>query len=136
MLSPSGLSAAEREELIDGMPDMAAHTSAFEERAAQLERNAVKIKSLEFMKPRIGGVFSGRISGVAKFGLFVQLDPWPIDGLIPVRTLDNDLYEFEEDSFTLRGRRSGRTYRLAQAVQVLVERVDPAARQMDLRLIK
>jgi ribonuclease R len=115
---------------------MAGHTSEREERAEGIERDATVIKALEFMKPRLGEVFDGLISGLAPFGLFIQLDRWPIEGLVPIRTLDDDRYDFDELTYTLRGRRSGRTFSLAQPVRVLVERVDPPARQMDLQLLQ
>jgi ribonuclease R len=135
-LPSMSLPAERRQELIDAMPEIAAHTSNREELATEIERDATDVKSLEFMKPRLGEVFDGMISGIARFGLFVQLDPWPIEGLIPVRSLDDDYYDFDELTNTLRGRNSGRKFSLAEKVRVIVERVDPPARQMDLALVQ
>ena len=135
-LSPKGLSPALRQSLAEALPAMAAHTSEREERAAGIEREAVQIKSLEFIKPYIGEVIDGTVSGITDFGFFVQLDPWPIDGLVHVRTLEDDRYDFDEETFTLRGRRGGRIFHLADRVRVVIERVDPPAGQMDLRLMQ
>ncbi|MCX7016460.1 MAG: ribonuclease R [Candidatus Sumerlaeota bacterium] len=135
-MAPGGMKTSLRGELFERLPDMAGHTSEREERAEEIERDATTIKALEFMKPRLGEVFNGRVSGLTPFGMFVELEPWPIEGMVPLRSLDDDRYDYDPMTNTLVGRRSGRTFTLAQKVRVVVERVDPPARQMDLGLLQ
>lgn len=116
--------------------EFAIHTSEREVNADDIERKATTIKALEFIAPHMGEVYEGRIAGITNFGIFVQLDPWPIEGLIPIRYLDDDYYDFEENAHILKGRRSGRVYRLTDKVKVQIERIDPPAGQMDLLLVQ
>ena len=120
----------------DRLEEQALHTSEREVNADDIERQATTIKSLEFLLPHLGEVFDGRIAGIAPFGIFVQLNPWPIEGLVPIRMLDDDYYEFDEISNTLRGRASGKLYRLTDKVKVQIQRIDPTGGQMDLILVQ
>ena len=88
------------------------------ERAAQnAERDLVKLKSCRFMKDRVGETFPGIVSGVVKSGFFVSLVDYPVEGMVPFHLLDDDYYEIYDD-YSVIGRRTGRTYRLGQKVQV------------------
>ena len=78
-----------------------------------------------FLAERVGATFSGRITGVTRFGLFVELDETGADGLVPVSSLPDDQYEHQERSHALVGRRSGRSYRLGAPVKVKLVEADP-----------
>jgi ribonuclease R len=110
------------DESVGRLPEIGAHISMTERRAAEAEREAVDRYTASFLSERVGATFSGRISGVAKFGLFVRLDETGADGLVPISTLPEDYYIHEEAKHRLIGRRHGRVYRLADRVQArLVE---------------
>jgi ribonuclease R len=100
------------------LPEIGAHISATERRAAEAEREAVDRYTASFLSERVGATFSGRISGVAKFGLFVRLDETGADGIVPISSLPDDYYVHEEAKHRLIGRNKGRVYRLADRVTV------------------
>ncbi len=135
-IQPGGGNQDLIESMRDRVEEQGIHTSEREMNADDIERQATTIKSLEFLLPHLGEVFEGRIAGVAQFGIFVQLNPWPIEGLVPVRELDDDFYEFDEITNTLHGRASGKVYRLTDKVKVQIQRIDPTAGQMDLALVQ
>lgn len=122
---------AAREELL---PDLGEHCSDRERMGDSIENEVTRICSLEFMRRYLGDSFAGHVSGVAKFGLFVELQRYPVDGLLHVRDLRDDHYEFDDATMTLRGRRSRRVFRLGQKVEVSINRVDVINQEMDLRL--
>ncbi len=100
------------------LPEIGAHISSTERRAAEAEREAVDRYTASFLSERVGATFSGRISGVAKFGLFVRLDETGADGIVPVSSLPDDYYVHEEAKHRLIGRDKGRVFRLADRVTV------------------
>jgi len=101
------------------------HLSATERRAAAAERDTVGRFVAEFMAAKIGATFTGRVNGVARFGLFVTLDETGADGLIPISTLPNDYYEHDESHQMLIGRQNGRQYRLGQQLDVRLIEANP-----------
>jgi len=117
--------------LVERLGRVAAHTSRTERRAESAEREVRKWKKVRFLSDRIGELFNGTITGVQPFGLFVQLDDFLVDGLIPVRRLADDFYLFEVDRQRLVGEASGRVFRLGDAVEVVLSGVDVAARMID-----
>jgi ribonuclease R len=116
------------------LEDMAEHTSDRERRAERAERDSVDLKKIEFMERHLGEDFSGTISGVTAFGLFVLLDDFHVDGLVHVSTLQNDYYSFIEEEHALVGRRKRARYRLGDTLQVRVVRVDRERRRIDFEL--
>ena len=106
-----------------------------ERRAATAERNAVDRFCAAFLSERVGTVFSGRINGVARFGLFVTLDDTGADGLVPIRSLGDDYFVHDEARHLLRGRRTKATYRLGDKVQVMLMEADPVSGSMIMDLI-
>ncbi|QQP88182.1 ribonuclease R [Skermanella sp. TT6] len=120
-LGPGGLDDAEAAR----MTEIAEHISSTERRAALAERDAVDRFTAAFLAERVGATFSGRITGVTRFGLFVELDETGADGLVPVSSLPDDQYEHQERSHALVGRRSGRSYRLGAPVKVKLVEADP-----------
>ena len=124
-----------REELADELPEIARHTSDRERRADDAERELLAWKKVRFMADKVGDEFDGFITGVAPFGLFVELIEHFVEGLVHVSTMANDYYRFIERAHVLRGENTQRTYRLGDKVRVQVIRVDQGRRQLDLGLV-
>ena len=99
--------------------------SMTERRAQVAERDTLDRFAAAFLKDRIGGQFTGRVTGVTRFGLFVSLEDSGADGLIPVSTLPDDYYDHDSRAHALVGRRWGRSYGLGQALQVTLSEADP-----------
>ncbi|OPZ20285.1 MAG: Ribonuclease R [candidate division BRC1 bacterium ADurb.BinA364] len=134
-LAAGRLSPERQADWEDAAPQLAEHTSMREVRADDIERMAMDIMSLKFLQPNVGEVVDGMISDLAPIGFFVRLDPWPIEGLVHVRSLEDDRYDFDEDIYALRGQRTGRLFRPTQKVRVFIEKVDPLGRRLDLKLV-
>ena len=115
--------------------DLCRHASAMEQLAAAAERASIKYKQVEYMSERIGREYKGTISGVTEFGLYVEIDENKCEGLVGLRSLDDDLYEFDERNYRLTGRRSRRTYTLGDEVTIRVERANIERRQLDYRIV-
>ncbi len=123
-----------KEELRDYLPQVAQHCSESERRAEKAEREFVKLRSCLFLQEREGEVFEGIISGVQEFGLFVQLEEPPVEGLLHVSSLGNDRFEYYRSQIMLRGRRSGATYRIGTPVRVRLQSVNVEKRFIDFEL--
>jgi len=108
-------------------------TSAHERRAEEATRDVEAWLKCEYMESRTGEEFDGIITGVTNFGLFVQISELLIDGLVHVTSLANDYYHHEPASQQLVGERSGKTYRLGEALRIRVQRVDMETRKIDFR---
>lgn len=127
----------------DGLPVEAAatfestgqHISATERRAAAAERDAIDRYVAHFMSERVGENFDGRISGVARFGLFVTLDETGADGLLPVTMLPPDFYDHDERSHALVGRRNGRAFQLGAAITVRLAAAQPLTGGLSFELV-
>jgi ribonuclease R len=109
--------------------------SASERRAMTAERDTVDRLIAGYLAERQGDSFDARVSGVTKAGLFVRLPQFGADGFIPISTLGNDYYIFDEASHMLRGQRTGRGYRLADAVEVRLVEVAPLAGAMRFEML-
>ena len=112
------------------------HCSDMEQTAAQAERASIKYKQVEFMNDHLGETFRGTISSVTEFGLYVEIDDNKCEGMIPLRDLEGDYYEFDEKNYCLRGRRYHHQYNLGDSVKVQVARADLYRKQLDFRLIR
>ncbi|MDO8795513.1 MAG: VacB/RNase II family 3'-5' exoribonuclease, partial [Vicinamibacterales bacterium] len=126
------LDAERVEELQDELPDAARHLSERERRADEAERELLQWKKVRFMADKVGDTFTGYITGVAPYGLFVELVEHYVEGRVHVSSLADDFYRFLEDHHVLRGERTGRMFRLGDQVEVCVVRVDEERRQIDL----
>lgn len=104
--------------------DLCDHSSNMEQIAANAERASIKYKQVEFMSERLGQTYDGVISGVTEWGLYVELNENKCEGMIPIRDLDDDYYEFDEKNYCLRGRRKNRIYSLGDAITVKVARAN------------
>ncbi len=117
------------------LSDTARHASAREENAARAERDSVDLKKVEFMERHVGDHFDGTISATARFGFFVRLNAYDIEGLVHVSRLSGDYYVHDGTKHMLRGRRTRRSYRLGDPVEIQVVRVDREARRIDFDLL-
>lgn len=111
------------------------HASNMEQLAATAERASIKYKQVEFMGDRLGQEFDGTVSGVTEFGLYVEVDESKCEGMIPLRMLLDDYYEFDERNFCLVGRRFRKRYGLGDKVRIRVERANLERRQLDFALV-
>ncbi|MFV0337057.1 MAG: ribonuclease R [Chthoniobacterales bacterium] len=121
------------------LDEMADHISTTERNAADAEREAVKLKKLEFFQNQLasqkGEVFKARILEVRNFGMFVELPDYIVSGLVHVSSLDDDFYLFDPSRAQFKGRKTKKTYRAGQEVEVIVESVDIFKQQIDFRVV-
>jgi ribonuclease R len=134
--SRAGMSVERREELTEELPEAARHTSERERRANDAERELVQWKKVRFMADKVGDEFDGYITGVAAFGVYVELIEHFVEGMVHVSTMADDYYRFNERAHILRGENTGRTYRLGDKVRVQVIKVDMERRQVDLGFVE
>ena len=127
----NGERSAHYEEIL---PKVAAQCSDRERRADEAEREVVKMKKAEYMRDRIGEEYEGVISGVTKWGLYVEL-PNTVEGLVHVADMRDDHYEFLEETYELTGVHTGRTFKLGQTVRVRVSGADKLQRTVNFDLI-
>jgi ribonuclease R len=114
---------------------VARHTSEMERRADDAERELLQWKKVRFMADKVGDEFEGFVTGVAAFGLFVELVEHYVEGLVHISTMADDYYRFVETAHMLRGENTQKSYRLGDKVGVRVLRVNMDARQIDLGLV-
>jgi ribonuclease R len=125
-----------RDELTEDLPEIARHTSERERRADEAERELVQWKKVRFMADKVGDEFDGYITGVASFGLFIELVEHFVEGLVHVSTMADDYYRFVERAHILSGENTGKVYRLGDRVTVQVIKVDMEQRRVDLGLVE
>ncbi|MBE0641207.1 MAG: S1 RNA-binding domain-containing protein, partial [Bacteroidales bacterium] len=118
----------------DELEERCDHCSDMERKAAEAERESVKYKQAEFMLDKIGQVFDGKISGVSKWGLFVELEITRGEGLVSLENMKDDYYYLDEDNYRVIGSRQGKIYRLGDLVRVEIRKVDLGKKQMDFVL--
>ena len=111
------------------------HCSEQERNAEQAERESVKLKQVEYTQQHVGDTFDGVVSGVTKFGVFVELTDLLVEGLVHVREMDDDYYSYDETTYTMSGEHSGKSYRPGDEVKVQVANVDVDKRQIDLLFV-
>jgi len=124
-----------REEWTEELPEIARHTSEMERRADEAERELVQWKKVKFMADKVGDEFEGYVTGVAAFGLFIELIEHFVEGMVHVSTMADDYYRFVEGAHLLRGENTHKVYRLGDKVKVQVIRVNMETRQVDLGLV-
>ena len=115
------------------LPEIADHASERERVAIEAERETTDMKKIEYMAQFVGEEFSGIISGVTAFGIFVELDNG-VEGLVHVSTMVNDYYEYREEQFAMVGERTNKAYRLGDEVEVLLVRANVEERNLDFVL--
>ena len=112
------------------------HSSSMEQLAASAERASIKYKQVEYMADRMGIDYEAIISGVTEWGLYAEIIENKCEGLIPMRDLDDDYYEFDERNYRLIGRRTHKTYALGDTIKVQVARCNLEKKQLDFALVE
>lgn len=113
--------------------DLCKHSSDMETKASNAERASIKYKQVEFMQDYIGKIYPGVISGVTEWGIYVELEN-KIEGMVPIRELDDDFYIFDEKNYVLVGRHSNKTYQLGDEVTIKIWRANLERKQLDFLL--
>lgn len=116
------------------LPEVARSASELERRADDAEREVEKLKKAEYMEDHIGETFTGIVSGVTSWGIYVEL-PNTVEGMIRIQDMRDDRYYFEEEKYRVVGHHSGREFRMGQQVTVCVSRVDKLTRTIDFLLM-
>jgi ribonuclease R len=104
--------------------------------AAEAERSSVKYKLVEFMQDKVGYTFGGNISGLTEWGMYVEIEPTKIEGMVPLRDIRTDFFEFDADHYRLVGRRSGIVYNLGDPVRIRVKKTNLEQKLLDYELIE
>ena len=117
------------------LEDQCKHSSDMEQLAANAERASIKYKQVEYLNDHLGEVFDGVISGVTEWGLYVELTENKCEGLVPIRDLTDDYYDFDEKNYCLKGRRKNNRYQLGDKVKVKVARANLERKQLDFALV-
>ena len=113
-----------------------AYASQREQVAMDAERASVKYKIVEYMTDKTGMEFDGHISGVTEWGLYVAIEPTQIEGMVPMREIRSDFFEYDEERYRLVGRRTHKVYRLGDAVRIKVLSANLEQRLLDFELVE
>lgn len=116
--------------------DYCLHSSQREQLATEAERASIKYKMAEYMQERIGLEFDGTVSGVTEWGMYVQVEPTKIEGMVAVREMTDDYYEFDEKNYSLIAKSSGKRYSLGDKVRIKVERISLEQKTITYTLVK
>jgi ribonuclease R len=117
------------------LEDDCKHSSDMEQLAANAERASIKYKQVEYMQDHISEEYDGMISGVTEWGIYVELDENHCEGLVPMRDLADDYYDYDEKNYCIRGRRRGTVYRLGDNVRIRVANANLDRKQLDFLLV-
>ncbi len=121
---------------VQSLEDECKHASDMEQLAANAERASIKYNQVEFMGERLGEEYDGVISGITEWGLYVEINENKCEGLVPIRDLEDDYYEFDEKNYCLMGRRKHRIYRLGDPIRIKVARANLERKQLDFALVE
>ena len=114
--------------------ELCEHSSDMEQIAQNAERDSIKYKMVEFMADKIGEEYDAHISGITSYGIYAEIDDNHCEGMIPMRDLDDDYYDFDERNFCLVGRRRHNRYQLGDAVRIKVASANVERKQLDFML--
>ena len=114
--------------------ELCEHCSEMEQIAQNAERDSIKYKMVEYMADKLGNEYDAHISGITSYGIYAEIDENHCEGMVPMRDLDDDYYDFDERNFLLRGRRHHHKYQLGDAVRIKVARANLEKRQLDFTL--
>ena len=115
--------------------ELCEHSSEMEQVAQNAERDSIKYKMVEFMADKLGEEYDAHISGIASYGIYCEIDENHCEGMVPMRDLDDDYYDFDERNYCLVGRRRHRKYQLGDPIRIQVARVDQEKRQLDFTVV-
>ena len=116
--------------------DLCEHCSAQEQVAANAERASIKYKQVEFMSEHIGEEYDAVISGVTEWGMYAEINDNKCEGMIPMRTLQDDYYEFDDANYCIIGRRHRRKFTIGDAVRIRIVRANLDRKQLDFEMVK
>ena len=114
--------------------ELCEHCSDMEQTAQMAERDSIKYKMVEFMEDKIGNEYDAHISGIQSYGIYCEIDENHCEGMVPMRDLDDDYYDFDERNYCLVGRRHHHKYQLGDPVRIKVARANLEKRQLDFIL--
>lgn len=112
------------------------HCSMMEQKATEAERSSVKYKQAEYLADKVGEVFDATVSGISKWGVYAELKESKCEGMIPMRSFDDDFYYLDEENYTLVGLHHGHSIRFGDSIKVKVVSVDLLKKQMDFAIVK
>ena len=112
------------------------HSSLMERKAEEAERASVKYKQAEYLADKIGQEFNGLISGVSKWGIYVELEGNKCEGMVSLRNMQDDFYYLDEENYRVIGSRYGKEYQLGNPVRIKVKSIDLSKKQMDFELVE
>lgn len=112
------------------------YASGREALASEAERTSVKYKVVEFMQDKVGQEFVGHISGLTEWGMYVEIEPTHIEGMIALRSIKSDFFEFDEKLYRIKGRRTRKVYRLGDEVRIRVSNTNLEQRMLDYELVE
>jgi len=118
----------------DKYEELSEHCSDMEVVAQQAERDSIKYKMVEFMEDKIGNEYDAHISGIQSYGIYCEIDENHCEGMVPMRDLDDDYYDFDERNYCLVGRRHHHKYQLGDPIRIKVARANLEKRQLDFAL--
>jgi ribonuclease R len=136
LIDKGALYGERREQIERAHPLYAAQSSERERRADEAERDVLEWKKVIFMRDKVGDEFSGTVTGVAPFGVFVELDEIFVQGMVPVATIGGDFWLYREREHRLRGESSNRELRLGDKVRIEVKSIDEDRHQIEFRLLE
>ncbi|MDE5730529.1 MAG: RNB domain-containing ribonuclease, partial [Alistipes sp.] len=119
----------------EALEKLCVHSSEREVVAAEAERASIKYKMVEFMQDKIGQLFDGHISGMSDWGIYVELNDTHIEGMVSLREIEGDRYQFDENRYEVYGHRNNTVFTLGDAVRIRVKRADLQKRLLDFELI-
>lgn len=112
------------------------HCSEMEQLAASAERASIKYKQVEFMSDKLGIIYDAVISGITEWGIYAEINENKCEGMIPIRDLGDDYYEFDEKNYCLKGRRKKKEYRLGDPIKIKVARANIERKQLDFATVE
>jgi ribonuclease R len=112
------------------------HASEMERRAVEAERASVKYKQVEFMQDKVGKIFDGVVSGLTDWGIYVEIVENKCEGMVSIKSIVDDFYEFNEEEYMIVGRQSGRKFEIGDEVRIEVMNANLSRRQLDYRLVE
>ncbi len=118
------------------LPELASYTSERERMAADAEREVVDWRKMEFIQDKFDIPFQGTVTGVTSSGIFVELNDILVEGMVPIRNLTDDYYQYIEHEYMVRGKRRGNFYRLGDQVIVKLEKIDKLNRRIDFIMVE
>ncbi len=118
----------------DHYEELCEHSSDMEQTAANAERDSIKYKMVEFMADKVGNVYKAHISGIQSYGIYCEIDENHCEGMVPMRDLDDDYYDFDERNYCLVGRRHHHKFQLGDPITIKVARANIEKRQLDFTL--